>query len=38
MADASEPALAQTFIDFVLSPEGQAILAKWGFEPPPAGP
>ncbi|MCB8959983.1 MAG: molybdate ABC transporter substrate-binding protein [Ardenticatenales bacterium] len=38
LADASEPALAQTFIDFVLSPEGQAILAKWGFEPPPAGP
>lgn len=24
---------AQTFIDFVLSPEGQAILVDWGFQP-----
>lgn len=38
LADAAEPALAQAFIDFVLSPEGQAILARWGFGPPPAGP
>jgi molybdate transport system substrate-binding protein len=27
--------LAQAFIDFVLSDEGQAILAKWGFGPQP---
>jgi molybdate transport system substrate-binding protein len=24
------------FVDFVLSPDGQKILAKWGFGPPPA--
>lgn len=28
-------ALAQQFVDFVLSNEGQAILAKWGFGPKP---
>lgn len=27
------PALAQAFVDFVLSPEGQSILKKWGFTP-----
>jgi len=27
------PAGAQLFIDFVLSSEGQRILAKWGFKP-----
>ena len=27
--------LAQAFIDYVLSDEGQAILAKWGFGPKP---
>lgn len=27
--------LAQAFVDFVLGPQGQAILAKWGFGPPP---
>lgn len=27
--------LAQSFIDYVLSDEGQAILAKWGFGPKP---
>lgn len=27
--------LAQAFVDFVLSAEGQAILAKWGFGPRP---
>jgi molybdate transport system substrate-binding protein len=25
--------LAQAFVDYVLSPDGQAILAKWGFGP-----
>lgn len=27
--------LAQAFVDFVLSPDGQAILATWGFGPKP---
>ncbi len=31
----SQAELAQAFIDFVLSDEGQAILAKWGFGPAP---
>jgi molybdate transport system substrate-binding protein len=26
--------LADAFIDFVLSPDGQAVLQKWGFSPP----
>ena len=34
LADANAPALAQSFINFVLSPEGQAILSRWGFGPP----
>ncbi|MCX7624460.1 MAG: molybdate ABC transporter substrate-binding protein [Thermomicrobium sp.] len=29
--NAPNPAGAQAFVDFVLSPEGQRILAKWGF-------
>ncbi|MFZ0545797.1 MAG: molybdate ABC transporter substrate-binding protein [Candidatus Promineifilaceae bacterium] len=33
--DAANPELAQIFIDFVLSPEGQTILSRWGFGPPP---
>ncbi|HXF60161.1 MAG TPA: molybdate ABC transporter substrate-binding protein [Caldilineaceae bacterium] len=33
VADAGQPALAQAFIDLVLSPEGQAILADYGFIP-----
>lgn len=33
LADAPSPAQAQAFIDFVLSAEGQAILARWGFGP-----
>lgn len=36
LADAPNPELAQRFIDFVLSADGQAILARWGFGPPPA--
>jgi molybdate transport system substrate-binding protein len=35
VAEAPQPALAQQFIDFALSAEGQAILSKWGFGPPP---
>jgi molybdate transport system substrate-binding protein len=35
LVDARNPARAQTFVEFVLSAEGQAILARWGFEPPP---
>lgn len=34
IADAPNPELAQSFIDFVLSPEGQSILSRWGFGPP----
>lgn len=30
-----QPELANEFVAFVLSPEGQAILRKWGFGPPP---
>jgi molybdate transport system substrate-binding protein len=36
LADAPHPQLAQEFIDFVLSAEGQEILSQWGFGPPPA--
>ncbi len=35
LTDAPSPALAKNFIDFVLSDEGQAILLRWGFGPPP---
>ena len=35
LVDAPQPALAQHFIDFVLSETGQAILAQWGFDPSP---
>ena len=34
--DARHPALAQAFLDLLLSREGQAVLAGLGFEPPPA--
>lgn len=37
IADAPDPELARSFIDFVLSAEGQRILSKWGFGPPPPG-
>lgn len=29
----SDAALAQAFIDYLLSPSGQAVLAEWGFTP-----
>ncbi len=35
LADAPNPELARSFIDFVLSQEGQSILSRWGFGPPP---
>ncbi|MEW6240109.1 MAG: molybdate ABC transporter substrate-binding protein [Chloroflexota bacterium] len=34
LANAADPELADEFIAFVLSEEGQSILAKWGFGPP----
>jgi molybdate transport system substrate-binding protein len=34
---ARQPALAQAFIDLLVSREGQAVLARYGFQPPPAG-
>lgn len=33
LKDAANPALATAFIDFVLAPPGQAILADYGFQP-----
>lgn len=36
LTDAPQPDLAQSFVAFVLSAEGQAILSRWGFGPPPA--
>jgi len=33
LSDASQPELAQAFVDLVLSAEGQAVLAKYGFNP-----
>lgn len=37
IADAPHPELGEAFINFVLSDEGQAILAEWGFEPTSGG-
>jgi molybdate transport system substrate-binding protein len=34
LADAPSPETARAFIEFVLGPAGQAILARWGFGPP----
>ena len=33
--DSANPEMAQAFVDLVLSAEGQAVLAKWGFGPRP---
>jgi molybdate transport system substrate-binding protein len=33
LSESSNPALAKAFIDYVLSPDGQAALKKWGFSP-----
>jgi len=37
VAGTRQPALAAAFIDLLLSREGQAVLSRHGFEPPPAG-
>lgn len=34
--DTPAPALAQAFVDYLLSADGQAILQRWGFGAPPA--
>ncbi|OXH81603.1 molybdate ABC transporter substrate-binding protein, partial [Burkholderia multivorans] len=31
--DSRHTAQAQSFVDFVASPQGQAVLAKFGFKP-----
>lgn len=36
LKDAPEPELSAQFVAFVLSPEGQAILQKWGFSSKPS--
>jgi molybdate transport system substrate-binding protein len=33
LVDSANPALAREFINYILSPDGQAILEKWGFTP-----
>ena len=33
LADSTNPDLAQAFVDYVFSPESQAVLQKWGFAP-----
>ncbi|MDQ3974378.1 MAG: molybdate ABC transporter substrate-binding protein, partial [Actinomycetota bacterium] len=38
LAPAPNPDGAQAFVDFVLSPAGQAVLARFGFSPSLAGP
>jgi molybdate transport system substrate-binding protein len=37
VAGTRQPALAAAFIDLLLSREGQAVLSRYGFQPPPAG-
>jgi molybdate transport system substrate-binding protein len=31
IADSANPALAQAFVDYILGPEGQTLLAEYGF-------
>jgi molybdate transport system substrate-binding protein len=35
--DSKHPTLVQAFIDLLVSRDGQAVLARLGFQPPPAG-
>lgn len=37
LADAPYPDLARSFVAFTLGEEGQSILSRWGFGPPPRG-
>jgi len=37
VAGARHPAIAQAYVDLLLSRDGQAVLARFGFLPPPAG-
>ena len=37
VAAAKQPALAQAFLDLLSGPQGRTVLARFGFEPPPAG-
>jgi molybdate transport system substrate-binding protein len=37
VSGSQQPALAQAFLDLLSSAPGQAVLAKYGFQPPPAG-
>jgi molybdate transport system substrate-binding protein len=34
IATSRHPAIAQAFLDLLLSPAGQQVLARWGFQPP----
>ena len=36
VGDAPQPALAADFLEFLLGPEAQGVLAGYGFLPPPA--
>jgi molybdate transport system substrate-binding protein len=35
--DSKHPSLAQAFIELLIGPEGRAVLARLGFQPPPPG-
>jgi molybdate transport system substrate-binding protein len=37
VAGSKQPTLAQAFIDLLVSAQGRAVLARFGFGPPPAG-
>jgi molybdate transport system substrate-binding protein len=37
VAGTAQAALAQAFVDLLVSREGQAVLARFGFQPPPPG-
>jgi molybdate transport system substrate-binding protein len=37
VAASKQPALAQAFLDLLASPQGRAVLSRFGFHPPPAG-
>src|SRR5215472_16476469 len=37
VAASKQPALAQAFLNLLASPQGRAVLSRFGFQPPPAG-